>query len=302
MGNNFMPLVFSAVSCVVLVMPVWAEKPASSAAPLNIALWPREKMPGEVSKGPERELPSRGDNVTRITDINEPSIAVYKVGDASKPTPAVIVCPGGAYGILAYNKEGTEIANWLNSIGITGIVLKYRVPGNQSGAFQDIQRAIRVVRHNATNWNISPDRIGVMGFSAGGHLSARLSTNFSQATYPRLDVVDDKNLKPDFAILVYPAYLSKGQGRLSQELPVNDKTPPTFIVHTEDDKSFVAGSKVYREALETAKVANEFFLCATGGHGYGLRSDKEIKVWPKKCQDWLVKQGILKEAVSADGK
>ena len=114
--------------------------------------------------------------------------------------------------------------------------------------------------------------------------------------------MDDKNLKPDFAILVYPAYLSKGQGKISQELPVNDKTPPTFIVHTEDDKSFVAGSKVYREALETAKVANEFFLCATGGHGYGLRSDKEIKVWPKKCQAWLVKQGILKEAVSADGK
>ena len=302
MGNNYMLHFVSFVLSVASGASVWAEKPASSSVPTIVNLWPKDQMPGRGLKGPEKELPSRGDNVIRITDINEPSIDVYKVANSSKPTPAVIVCPGGAYNILAYNKEGTEIATWLNSIGITGIVLKYRVPSNLDGAFQDIQRAIRIVKHNAADWNISPMHIGVMGFSAGGHLSARLSTNFSQATYPRLDVVDDKNLRPDFAILVYPAYLSKVPGKLSEGLPVNDKTPPTFIVHTEDDKSFIAGSKVYRDALDASKVVNEFFLCATGGHGYGLRSDKEISAWPKKCQAWLMKQGFLKDRVSSEEK
>ena len=231
--------------------------------------------------------------MVRLTDINEPMITVFKVPGTGKPVPAVIICPGGAYGILAYNKEGTEIAAWLNSIGITGIVLKYRVPGNQDGAFQDIQRAMRLVRHNAADWNISPNRIGVMGFSAGGHLSARLSTNADKSTYPKLDGVDEEKLRPDFAILVYPAYLSRVAGKLAAGLPVSANTPATFIVHTEDDKSFVAGSKIYHEALEAAKVANELFLCATGGHGYGLRSDKEVGVWPKRCQTWLTKAGVL---------
>jgi len=121
-------------------------------------------MPGHGTKGVERELPARGDDVIRLTDINEPSIAVFRASGTDKPTPAVIICPGGAYGLLAYNKEGTEIAAWLNTIGITGVVLKYRVPNNRDGAFQDIQRAMRLVRHSAATWNISPNRIGVMGF------------------------------------------------------------------------------------------------------------------------------------------
>ena len=286
-------LIFATVLCLASGAPARAEEPFSSRATVTVALWPKGQMPGRGCTGPERELPSRGDNVTRLTDINEPTITVFKVSGTNKPTPAVIVCPGGAYSILAFNKEGTEIAAWLNSIGITGIVLKYRVPGNQDGAFQDIQRAMRIVRHSAADWNISPNHIGVMGFSAGGHLCARLSTNADKSTYPKMDVVDEEKLRPDFAILVYPAYLSQVSGKLSGGLPVNANTPPTFIVHTEDDKAFVAGSKIYHEALKAAKVANEFFLCATGGHGYGLRSEKEVSVWPKKCQEWLIKAGIL---------
>ena len=119
-------------------------------------------MPGRGSTGAERKLPSRGDNVFRFTELNEPAITVFKAVGTNKPIPAVVICPGGAYNILAYDKEGTEIATWLNSIGITGIVLKYRVPNNMDGAFQDIQRAVRLVRHNAGDWNISADRIGVM--------------------------------------------------------------------------------------------------------------------------------------------
>lgn len=269
--------------------------PAQAAASVIQPLWPAGKMPGH---GPnegalEHALPSRGDNVLRITDINEPTIAVFKAPGATKPTPAVIICPGGAYGILAIDKEGTEIAAWFNSIGITGVVLKYRVPNNQDGAFQDIQRAIRLVRSNATAWNIDPKRVGVMGFSAGGHLSARLSNNSEKSTYPKIDEVDGINLRPDFTILMYPAYLKSSPGNLSRDTTPSAQTPPTFMVHTEDDKMFIEGSKLYHAALEKAKVPNGLFLCAAGGHGYGLRSKGEISAWPKKCEEWLKKAGIL---------
>jgi acetyl esterase/lipase len=293
MRANPLVLIIAAILYIASGAPARADEPAASRAAATVALWPKGQMPGRGATGPERELPARGDNVIRLTDINEPMITVFKVPTTSKPAPAVIICPGGAYGILAYNKEGTEIAGWLNSIGITGIVLKYRVPGNLEGAYQDIQRAVRLVRRNASDWNISTKRVGVMGFSAGGHLCARLSTNADKSTYPKLDVVDEEKLRPDFAILVYPAYLSRGADKLAADLPVNDKTPPTFLVHAEDDKSFVAGSRIYHVALEAANVPTEFFLCATGGHGHGLRSDKEVKVWPKKCQEWLIKAGIL---------
>jgi acetyl esterase/lipase len=290
-----LPLILAVVTVFGLrsTAPLYSAEPAAARVPETITLWPKDHMPGRASAGPERESPSRGDNVIRLTDVIEPSIALFKVPNAPQPTPAVIICPGGGYNILAYDKEGTEIAAWLNTIGITGIVLKYRVPNNQDGAFQDLQRAMRLVRHHAADWKIAPNRIGVLGFSAGGHLSARLSTDAEQSTYSKLDVVDNEKLRPDFTVLIYPAYLSRVPGKLSGELSVNDKTPPAFIVHTEDDKSFVGGSKVFHEALEAVKVPNEFFLLPTGGHGYGLRSEKEIKVWPNKCRDWLMKQGFL---------
>jgi acetyl esterase/lipase len=262
-------------------------QPEPTTPGITVTVWPKDKIPGKVITSPERAQPDRGDHVTRLTDIAEPSFTVFKAA-STKPTPAVIICPGGGYSILAYNKEGTEIAAWLNTIGITGIVLKYRVPNNQEGAFQDIQRTIRLVRHRATEWNLARDHVGVMGFSAGGHLSAKLSTLTGESTYTKIDAIDEEPLHPDFALLVYPAYLIQGMTRL-----VDAKTSPTFIVHAEDDKSFIAGSKVYTEALEKAQVPHEFFQCATGGHGHGLRSEKEVKVWPLKCQDWLKKIGVI---------
>lgn len=285
--------IVAAVLCASTRASAAPGEATSARTTVVIPLWPKGQIPGRVSPGPERELPARGDNVIRLTDISDPAITVFKALNTDKPTPAVIICPGGAYSILAYNKEGTEVAAWLNSVGITAVVLKYRVPGNQDGAFQDIQRAMRIVRHRAADWNIAPDRIGVMGFSAGGHLCARLSTNADQSTYRKLDDADNEKLRPDFAILVYPAYLSQAPGKVSAGLPVNNQTPPTFLVHAEDDKAYVAGSKVYHAALEQAKVSTEFFHCASGGHGHGLRSDKEVGVWPKKCQEWLIKMGLL---------
>lgn len=271
-----------------------AQQPAPAAAVAAENLWPAGTMPGKGPKdgAAEHALPSRGDNVTRLTDITDPSISVFKAPAATQAAPAVIICPGGAYQLLGIDKEGTEIAAWLNTVGITGVVLKYRVPSNMEGAFQDIQRAIRLVRHNARAWNIASDRVGVMGFSAGGHLSARLSTNYEQATYPNIDAADRQNLRPDFAVLVYPAYLAQGPN-LTNAMRVNAKTPPTFLVHTEDDKSFVRGTKLYHDALDAARVPNDFFLLEKGGHGYGLRSQQEISEWPEKCKDWLVRQKIL---------
>ena len=265
-------------------------KPVPSVPGVVVTLWPKGGMPGQAGPGPERTLPARGDHVVRLTDISEPSFTVYKAA-ATKPTPAVIICPGGGYGGLAYNKEGTEVAAWLNTLGITGVVLKYRVPKNQEGAYQDIQRAIRIVRQRASEWNIAPDRVGAMGFSAGGHLAARLSTVGGPATYPRIDEADDQPLRPDFALLVYPAYLDQGLPKL-----VDAKTAPTFIAHAEDDKSYIKGSKAYHESLLAAKVPTQFFKVATGGHGHGLRSEKEIKAWPDQCRDWLKQIGILPAA------
>jgi acetyl esterase/lipase len=266
-------------------------KPTPSAPGVVVTLWPKGAMPGQPVTGPERTLPARGDHVVRLTDISEPSFTVYAAPNAAKPTPAVIICPGGGYGILAYDKEGTEVAAWLNSLGITGVVLKYRVPNSQEGAFLDIQRTIRLVRQRAAEWNIDRDRVGAMGFSAGGHLAARLSTLGGPATYPRLDDADDQPLRPNFAILVYPAYLDKGVAKF-----IDAQTSPTFLAHAEDDKGFIKGSKVYHESLLAAKVSTQFFKVATGGHGHGLRSEKEIKAWPDQCRDWLKQIGMLPAA------
>ena len=262
-------------------------RPEPKGPGIVVSLWPKGAMPGQAGKGTERTLPARGDAVVRLTDISEPSFTVYQAA-AAKPAPAVIISPGGGYGGLAYNKEGTEVAAWLNSLGITGVVLKYRVPNNRDGAFQDIQRAIRIVRHRATEWKIDHTRVGVMGFSAGGHLSARLSVLAGPATYARLDAADDEPLRPDFAVLGYPAYLDEGLVPL-----VDARTTPTFIAHAEDDKRFIKGSDAFFAALKGTKTPHAFFRCATGGHGHGLRSEKDVKAWPEQCQEWLTKIGVL---------
>ncbi len=254
--------------------------------PPVLPVWPAGKMPGAGAAAPESEAPARGDGVIRVTNVSEPTLTVFRAPAATAPTPAVIICPGGAYQILAMNKEGTEIAAWLNTLGVTGIVLKYRVPKNMEGALQDLQRAVRLVRARQQEWNIDVTRVGVMGFSAGGNLCARLSTTHGTASYPPLDDVDRSDDRPAFTVLVYPAYLGAG-GRVAQNLKVSGKAPPSFIAQSEDDKSFVAGTKLYVEALTAAKVPHEFALFPTGGHGYGLRCTQDAKAWPDRCAAWL---------------
>jgi acetyl esterase/lipase len=258
-----------------------AEQP-----PVKLPLWPAGKMPGVGATEPEKETPSKGDGVIRLTNISEPALTVFPAPSATVPAPAVIICPGGGYQILAINREGTAVAEWLNTHGITGIVLKYRVPNNRDGALQDIQRAVRLARARQKEWNIDGTRLGVMGFSAGGHLCARLSTSHGTASYPAVDEADRLNDRPDFAVLVYPAYLG-GDGGLAPDIRVSANVPPCFIAHSDDDKRFVAGSKVFVEALSAAKVTHEFALYPTGGHGYGLHSAMDARAWPDRCSAWL---------------
>ncbi len=276
------------LAMIFLAGEVYAEE--SNGKPENehavVKLWPGE-VPGKVTENGEHAMPDRGDGVTRLTDVSCPTMTLYLL---DKKSPAVLVCPGGGYSILAINKEGYEIAEWLNSVGFNAIVLKYRVPGNRAGAFQDVQRAMGLIRQNAEQWKIDAEKVGVMGFSAGGHLSARLSTNYAVRSYEPVDKADELSCRPDFTILVYPAYLSKENYGLADEIKVDDHTPPAFLIQAQNDRSYVDSSIAYYLALKEAGVHGELHLFPSGGHGFGLRGPNPTAVaWPKLCEAWLNK-------------
>lgn len=249
-------------------------------------------MPGQGAHEPEvRHSPERTDAV-RITNVSRPTLSVFPAPAAKPPASAMIVCPGGGYSYVVVDKEGSDIAAWLNTNGIAALVLKYRVPNNRAGALADVQRAIRLAREHAAEWNIDPKRLGVIGFSAGGNLSAKASTQFGDPAYPALDVVDRQDCRPDFAVLVYPAYLDDRNGHIAPDLNLKARIPPTLIVHSEDDKTFIAGSKLYDAALSAAGVPHRFNLYPTGGHGYGLRCTRDARAWPQDALEWLRSIGI----------
>ncbi|MFM7182225.1 MAG: alpha/beta hydrolase [Verrucomicrobiales bacterium] len=258
---------------------------AQQIPPPPINVWPADA--GRVAE--ETVVADRNDGVKRITDIQQATITPYRVAvPPDSVHPAVLVFPGGGYSILAIDKEGTEIAEWLNRLGYSAFVVKYRVPKNREGAFADAQRAVRLVRQNAKEWKIDPKRIGVMGFSAGGHLCARLSTDFDKMAYEAVDEIDKLDCRPDFSMLIYPAYLQTKEGKVAPELPITAKVPPTFILQSKDDKAFVAGTIVYDQALKAAGVSSTFHLFESGGHGYGLRpSANEVSKWPALAEEWM---------------
>lgn len=278
-----------------------------AAGPPYLPLWPHG-APGETGPpGEEHDAtrPSDGEvagrRLIRLTNVSAPSITVYSAPRHLRTGTAVVVFPGGGYNILAYDLEGTEVCQWLNTIGVTAVLVKYRVPRREgkppyAAPLQDAQRAIGLVRSHAAEWGILPHRIGVLGFSAGGHLSAAVSNNFTTRTYPVVDSADSADCRPDFTVLVYPAYLNdeKQPGQVAPELHVTAHTPPAFIVQTEDDKSFVPGTLVYYHALLDAKVPAEMHLYAAGGHGYGLRpSPNPVSGWPKLAEQWMRGLGLL---------
>jgi len=251
-------------------------------------LWPG-KVPGELKeKQPPVFDTSVKDNVIRFNEVTNPAIEVWLPDPKINNGAGVVVCPGGAYRILAYDKEGTEIAAWLTKLGYSAFVLQYRIPDKRDGALQDAQRAIRMVRKNAAKWKLDPAKIGIMGFSAGGSLSARTSTLSGKKTYSPVDASDSLSCKPDFALLIYPAYLDLGENRtLTPELQLAKNTPPIFIFQTADD-TYGNSALVMTTALRDAKLPVELHYLPEGGHGYGLRQGSFAgTTWPTLAENWL---------------
>ena len=297
------------VACMLSLLTICGENVLAFGTRVSdpIPLWPNGAPDEKGNISEEHDTTkSNGDlvsgqRVIRLTDVSQPTITLYRPSKSKANGAAVVVCPGGGYSILAMDLEGTEICRWLNSIGVTGVVLKYRVP-KRSGdekhllPLQDVQRALGLVRFHAAEWSLDPKRIGILGFSAGGHLAANLSNNFDQRAYKAVDQADQASCRPDFSMPIYPAYLVlKNQtNALAPELRVTTDTPPTFLIQTENDAVGVQNTLYYYLALKNANVPVEMHLYSDGGHGYGLRpSDKLVSTWPKRAEDWMHELGLL---------
>jgi acetyl esterase/lipase len=237
--------------------------------------------------------------VLRIGNVSEPTLTFYPAPANNNSGATIIVNPGGGYNILAYNLEGSEICKWFNNYGINCVLVKYRVPRREgrekhAAPLQDLQRAIAYTRSHAAEWNIDPGRIGVMGFSAGAHLSAMASTAYGERTYPKIDSFDEASLRPDFCILVYPAYLSGEKFSVAPELKVDAGTPPTIFIQTEDDKGHINSSLFYYYALKESGVSAAMHLYPSGGHGYGLRNTGHtVNEWPHRVLSWMRDIGMV---------
>lgn len=262
------------------------EKP-ELGDPTVVKIWPGE-VPGETCSEAEKGVLGNDRGVLRISNVSDPTLSIFPGRKSKQPKRSVLVLPGGGYSILAFNLEGTEIAAWLNRAGYAAAVLKYRVPRNRNGALQDAQRALGLLRHHAGEWGLDPNRIGVLGFSAGGHLAASLSNHYDKREYSEVDAADQISCRPDFTVLVYPAYLGATDSTLADDIPVSAQTPPAFIVQTQDDRRLVSSSTAYYLALSRVRVTAELHLFPTGGHGYGLRSSAyPVSQWPQLCETWM---------------
>jgi acetyl esterase/lipase len=294
----------AALAIVSAILPAQqlAHQSAWQPAPghVTLPLWPGDdpgapaNLPPEIDTTTPQQPLIAGRPLIRLGNVAHPTLTVY-APQADNTGAAVVVFPGGGYQILAIDLEGTEVCDWLNSIGVTCILVKYRVPNTgpypkSSAALQDAQRALGLVREHATEWHIDPHRIGVLGFSAGAHLSAALSTHFGQRLYDPIDAADKLSCRPDFAVIVYPGYLALAeQGMVpNPEIHPTADTPPSFVVQAEDDTVHVENAIVYFMALKNAKVPAELHIYAQGGHGYGLRRTAlPVTTWPQSVEVWL---------------
>ncbi len=272
-------------------------------AVIRFNVWP-DQAPGEQGNiGDEKTLPQEGPRtVTRVTNVTRPEILVFLAPKETNTGAAVVVCPGGGYHILAMDLEGEEVARWLNGVGVNAVVLKYRVPRRPDhpkhlAPLQDAQRAMSLVRSRAAEWEIDPEKIGILGFSAGGHLAAATATNFSKRAYDPVDDTDNVSCRPNFVVLIYPAYLTTESNplQLASEIRVGKDTPPVFFVHAGDDRISSENSVAMYAALKKAGVASELHVYTRGGHGFGLRpSEHPVSTWPARCEEWLKSQEILR--------
>ena len=280
---------------------------ATAAEPTIIDLWPG-KPPGETKElPPEADINKPTDGlvggrkIMRITNVSKPTLAVYRPEKDKDTGAAMIICPGGGHFILAYDHEGTETAEFLAKHGVTGIVLKYRVPSRDKdhrwlAAVQDAQRAIRVVRSKAAEWKIDPKRIGILGFSAGGETAGLATLLCDKDHYAPIDAVDKVSARPDFTALIYPAYLvNKAKTGLEDYAKPTKTTPPMFLVYAFDDPVDPRNALFLALAMKDVGVSCELHMYATGGHGYGMRNTGHpVNSFPDRLVDWMTKQGYLK--------
>ena len=303
------PLLVSFAVAIASCGIVRAQSPAvwqPSAGLTQVPIWPVGAVPdAQPVSGPESATQAAGKPFVSVTNVSQPTMTVYPPRGANTGA-AVVVFPGGGYQILAIDLEGTEICDWLASRGITAVLLKYRAPLKRTEhysepspplALEDAQRTLGLVRSHSAEWHIDPHKIGVIGFSAGGHMVAAISTNFDKRAYRGVDAADQQSCRPDFAIACYPGHLwDEDYGlALNPNVPVTRDTPPTFLLQAEDDPvDNVKHSLVYYLALKEAKVPVEMHLYAQGGHGFGLRpTTRPIGRWPELVEMWLRTIGMI---------
>jgi acetyl esterase/lipase len=293
---------------------VWQPSPGHRQIPI----WPGAVPDGAPTTKPE--FVEQAENLVGgkpwldVQEVAQPTMTVYSP-QGTNTGAAVIVFPGGGYMILAIDLEGTEICEWLASRGITAVLLKYRVPGSGPHwdpdckchrdprapmALEDAQRTVGLVRAHAAEWHVNPRQIGVLGFSAGGHLVADVSTHWSKRVYPAVDAADTQSCRPDFAVALYPGHMREKTTRefqLNPTIPVTGETPPTFLLQAVDDPvDPVENSLVYYLALKKAGVPVEYHLYAHGGHAFGLRrTSSAITRWPELVETWLGTIGVTSE-------
>ena len=313
----FLLYVLCAFSCVSAQTPAWQPSPGHTQVPI----WPGVVPDAQPVAGPEHVEAANGpkDLVAgrpwvAVERVSRPTMTVYSPKGKNTGV-AMVVFPGGGYSILAIDLEGTEVCDWLTSRGITCVLLKYRVPDSGPAyhndckcnihpkaptALEDAQRTVGLVRFHAAEWHIDPHKIGVLGFSAGGHLVANISTHFKQRAYAPVDAADKVSCRPDFAVAIYPGHMlenTKKEFELNPEIPVTANTPPTFLLQNEDDHvDNVKDSLVYYIALKKADVPVEMHLYAQGGHAFGLRRTKSPATrWPELVETWLGTIGMISE-------
>jgi len=316
-GAGLLPLTAGlAVSALFSLAGACAAETAWQPSPgvMQVPIWPGAAPGAPRDAGPREDavtVTSASGEVKRVAgkpwiavlNVSRPTMTIYPPKGANAGT-AVVVFPGGGYNILAIDLEGTEVCDWLTSKGITCVLLKYRVPGAKVGpyrncptALEDAQRTVGLVRFHAAEWHVDPHRIGVLGFSAGGHMAAAVSTHFEKRLYPAVDAADKESCRPDFAVALYPGHLAVPETgfALNPDIKVSTHTPPTFLLQAEDDPiDPVENSLVYHGALRKAGVPAEMHLYVKGGHAFGLRrTESPITGWPQLVEAWLETIGMM---------
>ncbi len=284
-----------------------ARSLSAAETPIVLNVWPATPPGDTATLAPEADLTKDSDKliagrrIIKLGNVTTPQLAVYRPAPEKINGTSVIICPGGGFNILAYDLEGTEVAAWLNSLGVTGIILKYRVPARDTkqawlAPVQDAQRAVSLVRTHAAEWGLDPQRIGILGFSAGGTTAAYTSLFLNDRRYAALDAADQEPCRPDFTLLIYTGgFFERYPSAMTNQIAFTKEAPPMFLVHAFDDGVSVENSLHVASELKKAGGSAELHVYDTGGHGYGLRpvAEKPVTLWPARAEAWLARRGWL---------